>query len=136
MPKCTVAKSATPEYKAWRNMHYRCEREACALYPRYGGRGIKVDPRWASFPAFLADVGPRPLGFSLERNDVNGNYTPANVRWASRVEQARNTRRTRYHTHGGVTLSVAAWADRLGENYKTVQMRLQRGRPITKDLTA
>lgn len=61
-------------------------------YRNYGGRGIKVCRRWRTFTNFLADMGERPVGLSLERKRVNGNYTPSNCHWADRKRQARNRR--------------------------------------------
>lgn len=62
-------------------------------YHRYGGRGIKVDPRWINFWEFLNDVGERPSPqHSLDRIDNDGNYEPGNVRWATRQEQTHNSR--------------------------------------------
>jgi hypothetical protein len=64
----------------------------CHDYPNYGGRGIRVCERWNSFEDFLADMGEPPRARTLDRIDVNDNYRPGSVRWATASEQARNKR--------------------------------------------
>lgn len=90
--------SRTPEYKAWMAMKIRCKySHDSRKWSYYGGRGITVCSRWLnSFEAFLEDVGPKPTPeHSLDRINVNGNYEPGNVRWATPKEQANNKRRSR-----------------------------------------
>ncbi len=84
----------TPEWCAWSNMKSRCYCESSREYPHYGGRGITVCDKWRDdFEAFFADVGLRPSPeYSLDREKVNGNYEPGNVRWATDLEQNRNRR--------------------------------------------
>lgn len=88
----THGMSRTPEFNSWSGMIARCSNPNSKSYPRYGGRGITVSPKWRdSFASFYADVGPRPgPGYSLDRIDPDGNYEPGNCRWASTVDQARN----------------------------------------------
>lgn len=92
----SVAGQWTPEYRAWVNMNSRCFIPSTTRFENWGGRGITVCPEWReSYPAFLACVGRKPTPeHSLDRYpDVNGNYEPGNVRWATPSEQARNTRK-------------------------------------------
>lgn len=102
--------------------------------PNYGGRGISVDPRWVGdggFSRFLAEIGPRPsLDHSVDRVDVNGNYVPGNVRWATASEQNSNRRLNRKFTHGGRTLTLGEWATELHMSRGMLSHRLSLGETI------
>lgn len=82
----------TPEYAAWGAMIQRCTNPRHPRWKYYGARGITICQRWRdSFPAFLADMGPRPsAGHSLDRVNNDGHYEPSNCRWATWPEQRAN----------------------------------------------
>jgi hypothetical protein len=83
---------SSPEYKTWQSVIQRCCNPRNPSFPRYGGRGIAMCQRWReSFESFFADMGHRPAGTSIDRINNNGNYEPANCRWATDLEQRRNT---------------------------------------------
>jgi hypothetical protein len=107
-------------------------------YKYYGARGITVCQRWQeSFTNFLADMGERPSqNYSLERRDNNGPYAPENCYWATKTQQARNTRTTVFVTHQGVTCSVPEWAEIIGIQASTLRNRLRKyGWSIERALT-
>lgn len=105
----------------------RCYSKTCRDYRYYGGRGIKVCQRWLdSFDNFVADMGLRPPGMTLERRDNNGPYSPSNCVWASRAEQSRNTRTSKKITYDGRTLSITEWAELTGIPRDTLKARVSR----------
>lgn len=131
-------KAGTSIYGTWRAMRARCENPRDAGYPCYGGRGISVCERWESFENFYADMGDRPPDASIDRIDVNGNYEPANCRWATAIEQANNTRRNRIVTFRGKKMSLAQAKTLSGLKISRSGLhgRLERGWDIERALSA
>lgn len=119
----------SPEHRAWVHMKQRCMNPKKREYPHYGGRGIQVSPEWLhSFTAFYLHVGPKPSDkHSLDRIDVNGNYEPGNVRWATNQEQKENTRIVRMVTLNGKTQSLSAWSREMGLPRGQINGRLKAG---------
>ena len=88
----SIGGKISPTYSSWVAMTNRCSRPGQINYNNYGGRGIKICQRWGKFENFLADMGVRPEGRTLDRRDNSGDYGPDNCRWATRTQQARNAR--------------------------------------------
>lgn len=91
--------SRTPEYRVYRQMLDRCYLITAPNYRYYGARGIEVCHRWTrgengktGFQCFMDDMGPRPKGLTLERNNPLLNYSPDNCEWATWEQQAKNKR--------------------------------------------
>lgn len=140
--------SKTKIHNEWQNMIGRCYNKKRPDYDRYGGRGIKVCDKWRDdFQAFYDDVSKLPhfgeSGYSLDRIDVDGDYTPENVRFANAKEQARNRRNTIKVEYNGEILSLPEAAEKSGVGYVALYARYKRGdrgeklfRPVRKRLAA
>lgn len=113
-------------YQSWANMLRRCRNKSAPGAENYIGRGIIVCERWLQFENFLADMGDRPEGKSLDRINNNGNYEPGNCRWASQKEQMDNTRRNRLLTYNGETKNLTEWARIRNLNVATIYRRLHK----------
>lgn len=122
-------------YKCWQSMRERCLNPKSTSWPRYGGRGITICERWNDFTNFLADMGERPQGTSIDRIDNSRGYEPINCRWATNTEQQNNRSINRIVEFRGERLTLAQWGARTGIAPNTIKERLRHGWSEERALT-
>lgn len=127
LSETTHGDTGSKMHRIWGAMIQRCHNPKTANYKNYGERGIRVCKRWRSYINFLNDMGRPEEGMTIERIDNNKGYNPSNCRWASRKEQARNTRQNRWIRFRGRTLCVKDWSRLLKIDTSTIYDRLKRG---------
>lgn len=126
----------SPEYRTWRGMRDRCLNPKSTGYAGYGGRGIRIAAQWEDFRVFLRDVGARPSPLhTLDRIDVNGQYEPGNVRWATPGVQGVNKRNTVIVEFRGERIPLITLARRVSLSHVTVRQRLARGWSVEDAVT-
>lgn len=119
-----------PIYYKWKQMRQRCMNVNADRYQDYGGRGIKICDAWSDFQIFYDDlISSWWEGASLDRIDVDGNYTPTNCRWVTKQEQAQNKRNTIYVDYKGERRRLKELCDKklVPNEYETIKCRLKRG---------
>lgn len=135
----THGRSKDKEYQVWYAIIRRCTEVDHPDYKFYGGRGITIHPEWTGkegFQKFMAHIGEKPSdGMTVERIDNNKGYVPGNLRWATRLEQAANTRMAKRITFRGEVKTMRQWAITLGISYSVVQTRIKRGWDHERALT-
>lgn len=106
-------------------------------YFNYGGRGIKIAEEWKNNPkAFIDYIGPRPSNkHSIDRIDVNGNYEPGNIQWATAEQQSNNRRNNHRVTYKDETKTVMEWSKITGLPRQVIEKRLRVGWPVEPALT-
>jgi hypothetical protein len=130
-------------YGIWHKMLKRCNNSNSDNFRYYGGRGIKV--LWPSFIVFKNDMYESYLehratfgekNTTIDRVDNSGHYCKENCRWATWHEQHTNTRRNRFITFNGLTLTIGDWARKLDIGYRTLGRRLDNCHwPVERTLT-
>jgi len=118
--------TGTRTYYAWRSMRYRCSLDSRnPNYKNYHQRGIGICHRWLNdYDAFFEDMGECPDKLSLDRINNDGNYEPANCRWASMEQQESNRRNNKIITFKNKTMTLSQWARELKINKTTLDRRL------------
>ncbi len=114
------------EYRSWECARQRCRNPQYPFFASYGGRGIKFDAVWDSFPDFFAAMGARPAGTTLDRIDTDGDYAPGNCRWASAKEQQRNKRSNRLVQWHGAVVPLVVVVEQTGISYGLLHDRIVR----------
>ena len=107
-------------------MKERCDNPNSSFYKNYGARGIGYDPRWSTFMPFYRDMGPRPVGLTLERVDTDADYSKENCIWGTWREQQNNRRNNIRVTLDGETLSLTQWCRLLDLDYSAVWARIRK----------
>ena len=116
-----------PTYAVYRCMLSRCYDERNKSFRYYGGKGVIVCQRWKeSYLNFLKDMGERPAGTSIDREDSAGNYAPSNCRWANKIEQRLNQSNTLLITIGGKTNTMTGWAKEKGVSPVSIHYRIKK----------
>lgn len=121
----------------WQRMNQRCHNPTCGDFKYYGARGVFVCDDWRKdFAAFSDHIGARPTPLhTVERIDNSKGYEPGNVKWATRMEQMRNTRRSHFVEVGGERLIISEWARRLGVHDSAIFARVKRGMTMEQAVT-
>lgn len=116
MPK----KERTLTYRSWEAMKARCDNPHNNRYQYYGAKGITYAPHWAQFQNFIADMGERPYGFSLERKDRSKGYSPENCCWADAETQNRNRGVPKNSSSG---IKGVSWQQKSGTWYSSSKLQ-------------
>lgn len=111
-------------YVSWGAMIQRCTNPNDSAYKYYGERGINVCDSWLKFKNFFRDMGIRPKGLTLDRIDNSLNYSKANCKWATRMQQARNMRCNKMIEYQGKIKCLSEWVDISGIKRSTLENRL------------
>jgi hypothetical protein len=119
----------TKLYWVWNEMKKRCDRSYHKKYHRYGGRGIGICPEWRSYSEFYkwAIGNGYSEGLSIDRIDNDGDYEPGNCRWATQLQQSRNTCQNVPIVAFGKSLLAGEWHEVTGIHKHTIETRIKNG---------
>lgn len=126
--KYTHCESKTKLYRQWKSMMYRCYKPNHRAYHLYGGRGIRVCEEWKTYEGFkewVLQTKPKDGdNLTVDRINVDGDYSPQNCRWVDMKTQANNRRSCRYYEYNGEVKDLMEWCDELSLDYKRVHNRI------------
>ena len=132
---CNIAERAkkhgmsyTGPWNSHANMKRRCNNPKHKDYHNYGGRGITYDAAWETFEGFWEDMqSSYKEGLTIDRIDVNGNYNKENCRWATKHQQANNTRLNNFYKYKGEYLTISEICSKYGFDYELSRHRIMNG---------
>ena len=126
-------------YRVWKGMKSRCYNSHHRSYPKYGGRGLRVCDDYEAFRLWAYENGydenAEYQQCTIDRIDVDGDYSPQNCRWADSFTQANNTNKVLLITFKGETKTVTEWANKTGIPRATLYARVKNGWDVDKALT-
>jgi hypothetical protein len=124
-------------YNIWKEMRRRCNCKTGAHYSAYGGRGIRICSEWDDFMSFYSWSIQNGYDdtLTIDRIDVNGDYSPDNCRWVSMKEQENNRRNNHLLKYKGQLKTISQWAEIYGLSYRIIYRRLKAGWTIEEALT-
>ena len=128
-------RSRTLAYSSWASMRERCLNPESEKWVRYGGRGIRICDRWQVYANFLLDMGDRPAGTTLGREDNDGDYEPGNCRWETTIQQSRNRGDTVWIEVDGGRRKLIDVCEERGLSAPVVRGRLKLGWSVDDALT-
>lgn len=125
-------------YSIWCGMKSRCYNTKFPKYISYGARKIQICEEWKTnykaFEQWALNNGYRE-DLTIDRIDVNGNYEPANCRWITNEEQARNKTNGIMVTYNGETKQLIKWCEELQLSYVAIYTRFIRGWSVDRMFT-
>lgn len=134
---CTLASKNPRIYDIWNMLKQRCLNKKNPNYLNYGGRGIAVCSEWLTFKSFYdwsINSGYK-ANLTIERIDNDLGYSPSNCKWATRLEQANNTRRNLIVEYKGKRQTLSQWAREVGIDKGTLLYRLKSGWTVAKSFS-
>ena len=127
-PNLTHGFKYTGTYSSWCAAKDRATNPNSKDFHRYGAAGIGMAVRWLRFENFLADMGERPKGTTLDRIDGTKGYEPGNCRWATPLEQARNKKHLVIIDTPLGQMPIVEYANQIGISNGAAHLRLKRGK--------
>lgn len=124
----THGETHTRLYNVWTSLRRKCYNKKNDHYKWYGARGIIVCDEWLEKYDNFRDWALKN-GYSdkltIDRIDNNGNYTPANCRWATMKEQSNNRRSNVNITYKGQTKNITQWSEYTGISIYALRRKIK-----------